>query len=479
LPFNSDNYSTGHPTLSPNGKTLYFVSDMPGGLGGTDIYSVTIHDDGSYGVPVNLGENINTEGKEMFPWIDNENNLYFSSNGHQGLGGLDVFAALPNANGQYSQVMNLGRPINSESDDFAFIVMPGKQSGFVSSNRKGGMGDDDIYGFTQIQTLKRILTIEINVVELYSGKSINGALVKIFNKKTGALFGSAYTNNTGVVAFVVEPESDYVFEITNDNYYPEQVDISDVDIELKEDRIEKTVQLKKDPGFGIYAKICDAKSSLPLNDVKITILDLLSGERLGVFTTNSIGEIQQGILGKNLNDSLSYKIELVKEGYFPKTIYYSGKIVKAGLIDLSHELKNQLKLDSIVTDLADMVEINPINFDLNKFNIRPDAAIELDKIVVIMNTYPDMVVELGSHTDCRGSNQYNLNLSDKRAAASAAYIKTRITNPDRIYGKGYGESRLLNDCECEGSVKSDCTEEDHSKNRRTEFRVISFGVKKN
>jgi len=218
---------------------------------------------------------------------------------------------------------------------------------------------------------------------------------------------------------------------------------------------------------------------LPLNDVKITILDLLSGERLGVFTTNSIGEIQQGLLGKNLNDSLSYKIELVKEGYFPKTIYYLGKIVKAGLIDLSHELKNQLKLDSIVTDLADMVEINPINFDLNKFNIRPDAAIELDKIVVIMNTYPDMVVELGSHTDCRGSNQYNLNLSDKRAAASAAYIKSRITNPDRIYGKGYGESMLLNDCECEGSVKSDCTEEDHSKNRRTEFRVISFGVKKN
>lgn len=479
LPFNSENYSTGLPALSSNGKTLYFVSDMPGGFGGTDIYSVTIHDDGTYGVPVNLGEKINTEGKEMFPWIDNENILYFSSDGHQGMGGLDVFAALPNANGQYSDVMNLGRPINSESDDFAFIVMPGKQSGFVSSNRKGGMGDDDIYGFTQIRTLKRIPTIEINVAELSSGNAINGASLKIFNKKTGALIGSVQTNSSGKVSFVVEPDTEYVVEITNDNYYPEQVEFSAVGIELSQDRIEKTVQLKKDQGFSIYAKICDAKSSLPLNNVKITIHDLLSKELLGVFTTNSIGEIQQGILGKNLNDSLNYKIELVKEGYLPKTLNYLSKILKPGLIDLSDELKNQLRLDPTIKDLTEMVQINPINFDLNKYNIRPDAAVELDKIVAIMNTYPDMVVELGSHTDCRASQKYNLNLSDKRAKASAEYIKSRITKPERIYGKGYGESRLLNNCSCEGNVESDCTEEEHAQNRRTEFKAVSIGVKTN
>ena len=122
-----------------------------------------------------------------------------------------------------------------------------------------------------------------------------------------------------------------------------------------------------------------------------------------------------------------------------------------------------------------MIEINPINFDLNKDFIRPDAKIELDKIVEVMNKYPSMVVELGSHTDCRASYAYNEKLSDRRAKSSAAYIKTKITNPERIYGKGYGESKLLNGCECEGSVKSDCSEEEHEKNRRTEFKVISVG----
>ena len=132
-------------------------------------------------------------------------------------------------------------------------------------------------------------------------------------------------------------------------------------------------------------------------------------------------------------------------------------------------------MDASVTDLSQLVQINPINFDLNKYNIRPDAAIELDKIVVIMNKYPNMEVELGSHTDCRASKAYNEKLSDRRAKASAAYIKERITNPERIYGKGYGESRLINGCECEGTVKSDCSEEEHEKNRRTEFKVISTG----
>lgn len=123
-----------------------------------------------------------------------------------------------------------------------------------------------------------------------------------------------------------------------------------------------------------------------------------------------------------------------------------------------------------------MIDINPINFDLNKYNIRTDAAIELDKIVEVMNQYPDMVVELGSHTDCRASKAYNEKLSDRRAKASAAYIASKIENPDRIYGKGYGESRILNGCECEGRVKSDCSEEEHEKNRRTEFQVIKTGA---
>jgi outer membrane protein OmpA-like peptidoglycan-associated protein/tetratricopeptide (TPR) repeat protein len=479
LPFNSENYSIGHPTLSPDGNTLYFVSDMPGGFGGTDIYSVVINADGSYGVPVNLGENINTEGKEMFPWVDSENNMYFSSNGHQGLGGLDVFAALPNANGQYSEVMNLGRPINSEADDFAFILLPGKQSGFVSSNRKGGQGDDDIYGFKQIRAFKKVLNLQLFVKDFDNGAAIENASVRILDKSSGQLLFNLSTNKSGMMELELEPNSSFLIEISGQNYYSNNFELSTSDGKDDQTLIQRQVELKKDPGLGIYAQISDVKSKAPIKEVKVVITDQLTGERFGDLITNDAGEIQRGIQGKVVNDDLSLKIELIKEGYFPKTVYYSSKITKPGLIDLSSALKNQLNLDPIVTDLAEMVQINPINFDLNKFNIRPDAAAELDKIVAIMNAYPDMVVELGSHTDCRGSEQYNLNLSDKRAKASAAYIKARITNPERIYGKGYGESKLMNDCGCEGAVKSDCSEEEHAKNRRTEFRVISFGSKTN
>ncbi|MEZ4891386.1 MAG: OmpA family protein, partial [Crocinitomicaceae bacterium] len=189
--------------------------------------------------------------------------------------------------------------------------------------------------------------------------------------------------------------------------------------------------------------------------------------------TPESGDFREALFGKKLNDRGSYNLILKKEGYFTKTVTYNTVFDRPGQYDVHGVL--DLALDPEVKDLRELVQINPINFDLNKYNIRPDAAKELDKIVEVMNKYPNMVVELGSHTDCRATKQYNMKLSDNRAKASAAYIKARITNPERIYGKGYGESRLLNDCECEGNVKSDCSEEEHAANRRTEFKVISTG----
>ncbi len=172
--------------------------------------------------------------------------------------------------------------------------------------------------------------------------------------------------------------------------------------------------------------------------------------------------------------SLLFNLVLQKEGYFTKTITYNQLFDREGQYDVHGVL--DMTLEPEVKDLRELVQINPINLD--KFNIRPDAAKELDKVVEVMNRYPNMVVELGSHTDCRASKAYNEKLSSNRAKASAEYIKKRITNPERIYGKGYGESRLLNDCACEGNVKSDCSEEEHEKNRRTEFKVISTGDNK-
>lgn len=473
LPFNSTSYSIGHPTLSEDGNTLYFVSDMPGGFGETDIYKVTILENGTFSQPENLGPEINTEGKEMFPWIGDEEILYFSSTGHQSLGGLDVFAALSDKKGGYSAPINLGRPINSERDDFAFIMILGKSAGFFSSNRSGGIGDDDVYGFNQLRPLKRKLMLELAVTDLLNNLPVEESKVILLNKNTGDVLTQSLTDNMGKFSFNIDPDMDYELQIERDNYYTAKLDFNTANLASNQDVVSQQIQLQKDPGFGVYAQISDRKSNNPIDGVLITITDLISGDIVVAGATDLKGEIQHGIAGKNINDPLFFKIELIKEGYFPKTVEYTGKIAQPGLIDLSDVLKDELQMDPVVKDLSEMIQINPINFDLNKFNIRPDAARELDKIVEIMNKYPNMIVELGSHTDCRASEQYNLNLSDKRAKASAAYIKAKISNPDRIYGKGYGESRLLNDCACEGNVKSDCSEEEHAVNRRTEFKVIS------
>lgn len=477
LPFNSKFYSTGHPTLSPDGKTLYFASDMPGGFGGTDIYSVAILENGTFGKPINLGKEINTEGKEMFPWVDHENNLFFSSTGHLGLGGLDVFVSIPNSSGQYQKVLNLGRSVNSESDDFAFVIIPGTQKGYFSSNRKGGVGDDDIYAFSQIRPFKKIKNLELLVKDFENGAAIENATIRVLDKSSGEVLFNLTSDKSGKIDFDLDPSISFLIEVNGQNYYPQNIELAASEIENDQTQVYRQVELVKDSGFGIIAKISDEKSKDQINNVRVIITDQITGERYGDLITNDAGEIQTGIHGKKINDQLSLKIELIKEGYFSKTVYFSTKITKNGLIDLSTESKNQLNLHQTVSDLAEMIQINPIYFDFNKSYIRPDAAIELDKIVAIMNTYPTMVVELGSHTDCRASEQYNLYLSDQRAKASAAYIKARITTPERILGKGHGESKLLNDCECEGAVKSNCPEEEHSKNRRTEFRIISIGEK--
>lgn len=201
------------------------------------------------------------------------------------------------------------------------------------------------------------------------------------------------------------------------------------------------------------------------------------GERIALATsaqafndlTPASGELIQPLYSKRIDDRGSYNIVLQKEGYFTKTVTHNIHFTEPG------QYRIEEALDPMVEDLAEMIQINPINFDLNKYNIRPDAAIELDKIVEIMNKYPNMIIELGAHTDCRASKAYNMRLSDNRAKASAEYIRKGITDPDRIYGKGYGESRLLNHCECEGTKIVPCSEEEHAVNRRTEFRVISTG----
>ena len=217
----------------------------------------------------------------------------------------------------------------------------------------------------------------------------------------------------------------------------------------------------------------DNKDGTPIEGVTILLVDNITGESVTLIT-NTTGDYLKALNDKKLDDKGSYNISLSKDGFIPKTVTYNTVFLKEGQYDVSAQI--DISMDKMVEDLRDLIKINPINFNLGKWNIRADAKIELNKIIEVMNKYPVMEVELRSHTDCRASKAFNMKLSDKRAKSSAKYIQSKITNPKRIYGKGYGESQLLNECECEGSVKADCSEEEHEENRRTEFKVISVGV---
>ena len=225
----------------------------------------------------------------------------------------------------------------------------------------------------------------------------------------------------------------------------------------------------------LLVKVLDKKSSAVLDSVKVTLINNMTGKEEGVFYTNKDGQIKRPIYDKKLNDRVSYNIRLEKKGYLPKGTTYNKELNVPGIYDVSKDLNLSIEKMEVGTDLAKAIDLKPIYFDLAKFNIRPDAATELDKIVAVMNEFPTMVVELGSHTDCRGTAVKNLELSQKRADASAEYIKSRIKDPWRISGKGYGESKILNGCTCEGPKKQPkYTETQHAVNRRTEFLVVKI-----
>ncbi|MBZ0327677.1 MAG: OmpA family protein [Altibacter sp.] len=356
--FNSNEYSTGHPALSPDGNTLYFVSDMPGGKGMSDIYKVAVNKDGSLGTPVRLDDSINTEGREVFPFVDSNGTLYFSSDGHMGIGGLDVFAAEAAGNG-FEKPRNLGKGVNSPEDDFAFKFNPTTMTGFVSSNRSGGKGSDDIYAIKELEFCDVAITIQ--VMDEYTDKPISGARVDLYDTFENKL-STKTTGADGKADFMAECDKEHVIQGVAPGYESNAVTVASA------------------------------------NDTKVS------------------------------------------------------------------SLLEMRPIEEIISD--DRVVLNPILFDLNKHNIKPQAAFELDKLVAIMQKYPNMKINVESHTDNRSSDQYNLDLSERRAQSTVQYVISKGIDASRISGKGFGESKPAVDC---GNA---CTEAQHQKNRRSEFIII-------
>lgn len=364
LPFNSNTYSTAHPTLSNDESKLYFASDMPGSLGGTDIFYVDINSNGSYGNPQNAGNVINTDKNERFPFINSEGSLFFASDGHPGLGLLDIFGTVLDKDNTIVSVLNLGVPVNSSKDDFSFFMNDDGLSGYFASNRNGGVGSDDIYAYDRIPQLK----IEGTVADT-DNNPIENAIVELFD------------NNGNKIAYL---------ETDNEGYY----------------------------------------------------------------------EI-------NIDRDTDYKLNTKKDGFIDSFETITSKGIERSITTITADfVLNRDKKELPITELY------PIYFDFNKYDIRSDGTVELDRIVnLMMNTYPNMVIKIESHTDSRGTAAYNDILSVERANATYEYLVSKGVDPARITEyKGYGEQKLVNDCD--GTIN--CTEDQHQLNRRTQFIVIKM-----
>ena len=354
FPFNSDDYSCGHPALTEDGQTMYFVSDMLGGIGGTDIY-VTSYANGAWSKPLNLGSEVNTTGNEMFPYMHSDGSLYFSSDAHNSMGGLDVFITYNNGT-RWAKPENLNYPLNSVKDDFSFSFSKDETKGFVSSSRAS---NDKIYSFDKLP-----------------------------------------------------------------------------------------------PTFNLYGMAREKGTQIPVSGVNVQITNAQTNEIINL-TSDSKGNFKM-----RLSPETAYDLYCTKFGCFSKTDKISTKGLK-----YSEDFYADFEVEKIIIDKPIVLE--NIYYDFDKWDIRPDAAIELEKLVRILNDNPQIDIEMGSHTDARGSDQYNMVLSDKRANAAVNHLISRGIDPKRLTYKGYGETMHIN--KCKNGVE--CTEDEHQKNRRTEFKV--------
>jgi outer membrane protein OmpA-like peptidoglycan-associated protein/Tol biopolymer transport system component len=465
LPLNSVDYSVGHPAVSKDGKTLYFASDMPGGKGGVDLYKLPLNTDGTYGAYENLGSEINTSGNDYFPWIGEDGMLFFSSDGHGGFGGLDVFVAYPGNSG-WNNLTNLGASLNSSSDEFAFILMEDGMSGYVSSNRIDGKGDDDIYAFKLLSSLKQSYQIAGIAIEKISSEPIEGLETTLLDKD-GNIVATTLTDKNGKYSFDVEESQDYIVQSKKEGYFESNKPLNTDGLISGQPKL-VSLEVEKDPGLALFGLVTDGATKKPIQGVKLSILDNLTGLPVGEFSTDANGNMLHPIGDKRIGDRVSYNIEISKDGYLSSRQTFNTLIEQEGKLNLHEQLNFELVTMEEGSDLGKLIDLKPIYFDLGKYAIRQDASIELDKIVKIMNDNPKMKIELGAHTDSRGSASSNMRLSDKRAKSSAKYIQDRISNPSRINGKGFGETALLN--KCADGVK--CLEAEHSVNRRTEFKIV-------
>ncbi|RRB11096.1 flagellar motor protein MotB [Larkinella knui] len=475
LPFNSNDYSVGHPALSKDDRLLFFASDMPGGVGGTDLY-VSRNENGKWTKPVNLGKEINTKGNDLFPFIDERGNLYFASDGRKGLGGLDIFY-VPLVDGAFAgPVEHLDAPINSDLDDFGMVTDGNRKGGYFSTNRQ--KGNDDIFRFVRESSLYGCRNLTLRFYDEVTKQPVDSVVVDIKARGEGRKDRTMVTRKDGLVQLCLESNNDFIFRASKDSYVTNTVGFSTNSLtDDSPSRLE--IALNQPP------KIVDTVHYIPLqpNDgwdivdsqkgrVRGTVMSEKDRKPIEGVTVNLkndcdgvIRQIVTGVDGRyefELTEGCDYTLSASKERYGTNT----SRIKKL----TSRATSKVLSADLNMLRVGDIVQLDNIYYDLDKWTIRADASHELDKLVATMQKYPLLTVELRSHTDSRGDAVYNRYLSAQRANSVVSYLASKGISRKRMVAAGYGESLLLNNC----ANEVDCTEAEHQRNRRTEFKVLSI-----
>lgn len=462
LNINNPDYSVCHPALSADGNTLIFASDMQGGFGGMDLY-VSTYEAGKWSEPENLGAVVNTEGNELFPYLYRDSLLYFASNGRPGMGGLDIYASEWKGK-KAKEANNVGYPINTPYDDFGLIYNGTKRTGFFSSNRPGGRGGDDIYRF---KNTKPNYKLKIFAFDEASKTPMKKLLIKIMDKN-GKLKKEILTDSLGKASYAITKGETYTVMSTEKKYFDQALPVETkemVGFDLILD-----LPMFKDEGFTLVGTINESGTGAPMTDVKVVIKDLSKDAIVFEGKTSAAGEFIKSFSNYSINQIMKMELKFEKEGYISKSLAFEKKLERSGDIRVNEILDLKLEKVQLGLDIGKIINLNTIYFDLGKADIRPDAAIELDKVVKAMNDNPNWKIEVGSHTDSRGAANANLTLSDKRAKSTAKYIISKGIDQSRITGKGYGEKKIIN--KCKDGVK--CSDEEHQQNRRTEFKIVGM-----
>ncbi|WP_205748921.1 carboxypeptidase regulatory-like domain-containing protein [Emticicia sp. CRIBPO] len=447
LPFNSDEYSCGHPALTPDNRKLYFVSDMKGGYGGTDIY-VSEYKNGNWTLPANLGREVNTEGNEMFPFVDEYGNLYFASDGHPGLGGLDIFYLEFRDGRPFGEAENLGAPINSAKDDFGLITKGDRKSGYFSSNRKRGYADDNIYSF-----IKGCKELNVYVYDEKTKNPLKDAEVRMV--RNGVNHQVYYSDSDGKVSICLETGSDFEFRAFRDGYDANSINYGTFSTSLKsQTNIKMYLNQSKKPLIrGLVVSEVDQQ---PIAGATVTLENQQDQSTEMVIT---------GIDGKYVfqpEKEGKYLVKAVRESYLPNTEEI-GKVKQS-----SKGVTYEQNLGMIAE--GDIFKLENIYYDYGKTEIRADARKELDeRLIPLMKKYPQIRIEILSHTDSRSESDFNMKLSQDRADEVVLYLMMKGISEDSLVARGYGESELVN--ECTDDVK--CSEKMHQQNRRTEFKIMT------